>query len=431
MNKYVIRGGRPLFGEVTISGAKNAAVGIIPAALLVDGVCRIENIPQISDVTLFFSMLEELGARVRVLNRHAVEIDSRHIHSTRAGYDLARRIRASYYLLGALLGRKGEATGAMPGGCDFGGRPIDQHIKGFTAMGASVSIEGGYITTRAEGGRMRGANVYLDVVSVGATMNIMMAAVLADGYTVIENAAREPHIVDLANFLNSMGADVKGAGTDSIRIRGVERLSGGTYAIIPDQIEAGTYMAAVAAAGGQVLIKNVIPKHMDCISVKLREMGADIEENGDEILIRRNGPLCRANVKTMPYPGFPTDMQPQIVTVLSLAKGTSLVTESVWNSRFKYVDELRRLGARIHVDGKIAIVEGVDRLMGAPVESPDLRAGAALVVAALAAEGETEIGQVQYIERGYEDIVGKLRALGADIRIIDVPDMENEEQSIG
>ena len=431
MNKYVIRGGRPLFGEVTISGAKNAAVGIIPAALLVDGVCRIENIPQISDVTLFFSMLEELGARVRVLNRHAVEIDSRHIHSTRAGYDLARRIRASYYLLGALLGRKGEATVAMPGGCDFGVRPIDQHIKGFTAMGASVSIEGGYITTRAENGRMKGANVYLDVVSVGATMNIMMAAVLADGYTVIENAAREPHIVDLANFLNSMGADVKGAGTDSIRIRGVERLTGGTYAIIPDQIEAGTYMAAVAAAGGQVLIKNVIPKHMDCISVKLREMGADIVENGDEILIRRNGPLCRANVKTMPYPGFPTDMQPQIVTVLSLAKGTSLVTESVWNSRFKYVDELRRLGARIHVDGKIAIVEGVDRLMGAPVESPDLRAGAALVVAALAAEGETEIGQVQYIERGYEDIVGKLRALGADIRIIDVPDMENEEQSIG
>ena len=431
MNKYVIRGGRPLFGEVTISGAKNAAVGIIPASLLVDGVCRIENIPQISDVTLFFSMLEELGARVRVLNRHAVEIDSRHIHSTRAGYDLARRIRASYYLLGALLGRKGEATVAMPGGCDFGVRPIDQHIKGFTAMGASVSIEGGYITTRAEGGRMKGANVYLDVVSVGATMNIMMAAVLADGYTVIENAAREPHIVDLANFLNSMGADVKGAGTDSIRIRGVERLTGGTYAIIPDQIEAGTYMAAVAAAGGQVLIKNVIPKHMDCISVKLREMGVEIEENGDEILIRRSGPLCRANVKTMPYPGFPTDMQPQIVTVLSLAKGTSLVTESVWNSRFKYVDELKRLGARIHVDGKIAIVEGVDRLTGAPVESPDLRAGAALVVAAQAAEGETEIGQVQYIERGYEDIVGKLRALGADIRIIDVPDMENEEQSIG
>ena len=431
LNKYVIRGGRPLFGEVTISGAKNAAVGIIPAALLVDGVCRIENIPQISDVTLFFSMLEELGARVRVLNRHAVEIDSRHIHSTRAGYDLARRIRASYYLLGALLGRKGEATVAMPGGCDFGVRPIDQHIKGFTAMGASVSIEGGYITTRAQNGRMKGANVYLDVVSVGATMNIMMAAVLAEGNTVIENAAREPHIVDLANFLNSMGADVKGAGTDSIRIRGVERLSGGTYAIIPDQIEAGTYMAAVAAAGGQVLIKNVIPKHMDCISVKLREMGVDIEENGDEILIRRNGPLCRANVKTMPYPGFPTDMQPQIVTVLSLAKGTSLVTESVWNSRFKYVDELKRLGARIHVDGKIAIVEGVECMTGAPVESPDLRAGAALVVAALAAEGETEIGQVQYIERGYEDMVGKLRALGADIRVIDVPDMENEEQSIG
>ena len=431
MNQYIIRGGRPLFGEVTISGAKNAAVGIIPAALLVDGVCRIENIPQISDVTLFFAMLEELGARVRVLNRHAVEIDSRHIHSTRAGYDLARRIRASYYLLGALLGRKGEATVAMPGGCDFGVRPIDQHIKGFTAMGAAVEVEGGYINARARDGRMKGANVYLDMASVGATMNIVMAAALAEGNTVIENAAREPHIVDLANFLNSMGADIRGAGTDTIRIRGVERLSGGTYAIIPDQIEAGTYMTAVAAAGGQVLIKNVIPKHLDCISVKLREMGVDIQENGDEILIRRSGPICRATVKTMPYPGFPTDMQPQIVTVLALAKGTSLVTESVWDNRFKYVDELKRLGARIHVDGRLAIVEGVEKFIGAPVVAPDLRAGAALVVAALAAEGVTEIEQVQFIERGYEDIVGKLRALGADIRMVDVPEAESEEQSIG
>ena len=431
MNQYIIRGGRPLFGEVTISGAKNAAVGIIPAALLVDGVCRIENIPQISDVTLFFAMLEELGAKVRVLNRHAVEIDSRNIHSTRAGYDLARRIRASYYLLGALLGRKGESTVALPGGCDFGVRPIDQHIKGFTAMGATVDVEGGYITARAANGRMKGANVYLDMASVGATMNIVMAAALADGNTVIENAAREPHIVDLANFLNSMGADIRGAGTDTIRIRGVERLTGGTYAIIPDQIEAGTYMAAVAAAGGQVLIKNVIPKHLDCISVKLREMGVEIEENGDEILIRRHGPLCRATVKTMPYPGFPTDMQPQIVAVLALAKGTSLVTESVWDNRFKYVDELKRLGARIHVDGRLAIVEGVEKFIGAPVVSPDLRAGAALVVAALAAEGTTEIEQVQFIERGYEDIVGKLRALGADIRMVDVPDSEAEEQNIG
>ncbi len=431
LNQYIIRGGRPLFGEVTISGAKNAAVGIIPASLLVDGVCRIENIPQISDVTLFFAMLEELGARVRVLNRHAVEIDSRHIHSTRAGYDLARRIRASYYLLGALLGRKGESTVALPGGCDFGVRPIDQHIKGFTAMGATVEVEGGYITARAAGGRMKGANVYLDMASVGATMNIVMAAALAEGNTVIENAAREPHIVDLANFLNSMGADIRGAGTDTIRIRGVERLTGGTYAIIPDQIEAGTYMTAVAAAGGQVLIKNVIPKHMDCISVKLREMGVEIQENGDEILIRRNGPLCRATVKTMPYPGFPTDMQPQIVAVLALAKGTSLVTESVWDNRFKYVDELKRLGARIHVDGRLAIVEGVEKFTGAPVVAPDLRAGAALVVAALAAEGTTEIEQVQFIERGYEDIVGKLRALGADIRMVDVPDSEAEEQNIG
>ena len=278
---------------------------------------------------------------------------------------------------------------------------------------------------------MKGANVYLDMASVGATMNIVMAAALAEGNTVIENAAREPHIVDLANFLNSMGADIRGAGTDTIRIRGVERLSGGTYAIIPDQIEAGTYMTAVAAAGGQVLIKNVIPKHLDCISVKLREMGVDIQENGDEILIRRSGPICRATVKTMPYPGFPTDMQPQIVTVLALAKGTSLVTESVWDNRFKYVDELKRLGARIHVDGRLAIVEGVEKFIGAPVVAPDLRAGAALVVAALAAEGVTEIEQVQFIERGYEDIVGKLRALGADIRMVDVPEAESEEQSIG
>ena len=299
MNKYIIHGGRPLFGEVTISGAKNAAVAIIPAALLVDGVCRIENIPQISDVTLFFSILDELGARVRVLNQHAVEIDCRTVRSTHPSYDMARRIRASYYLLGALLGRFGEATVAMPGGCNFGVRPIDQHVKGFRAMGAEVT-EGNFVHAAARGGRLSGANVYMDVVSVGATMNIMMAAVLADGTTTIENAAKEPHIVDLANFLNSMGADIKGAGTDSIRIKGVERLSGGTYCIIPDQIEAGTYMAAVAATGGQLLIRNIIPKHMDCISAKLMEMGVTVEEQDDTMLIRRSGPLQRANVKTLP-----------------------------------------------------------------------------------------------------------------------------------
>ena len=419
----MIRGGRRLYGEVTVSGAKNAAVAIIPAALLVDGVCRIENIPQISDVTLFFSILEELGAKVRVLNRHAIEIDCHAIHSTRPSYDLARRIRASYYLLGALLGRFGQATVAMPGGCNFGVRPIDQHIKGFTTMGAEVSVEGGFIHTAAKNGRLTGAPVYLDVVSVGATMNIMMAATLADGVTTIENAAKEPHIVDLANFLNSMGADIKGAGTDSIKIRGVERLTGGSYGIIPDQIEAGTYMAAVAATGGELLLKNVIPKHMDCISAKLMEMGVTVEEEDDTLLIRRTGPLLKANVKTLPYPGVPTDMQPQITAVLALAEGTSLVTEGVYGAnRFKYVDELKRLGAHIQVDGKVAVVEGVQQLVGAPIQACDLRAGAALVIAGLAAQGTTELSHVQYIERGYEDLVGKLRAVGADISLLDDPD---------
>ena len=428
----MIRGGRELFGEVTVSGAKNAAVAIIPAALLVDGVCRIENIPQISDVTLFFSILEELGAKVRVLNRHAIEIDCHAIHSTRPSYDLARRIRASYYLLGALLGRFGQATVAMPGGCNFGVRPIDQHIKGFTTMGAEVSVEGGFIHTAAKNGRLVGAPVYLDVVSVGATMNIMMAAVLAEGTTTIENAAKEPHIVDLANFLNSMGADIKGAGTDSIKIRGVERLSGGTYGIIPDQIEAGTYMAAVAATGGQLLLKNVIPKHMECISAKLMEMGVSVTEGDDTLLVRRSGPLTKTNVKTLPYPGFPTDMQPQITAVLALAEGTSLVTEGVYGAnRFKYVDELKRLGAHIQVDGKVAVVEGVKQLVGAPIQACDLRAGAALVIAGLAAQGTTELSHIQYIERGYEDLVGKLRAVGADISLVDVPDTADADTHAG
>ena len=432
MNKYMIRGGRELYGEITVSGAKNAAVAIIPAALLVDGVCRIENIPQISDVTLFFSILEELGARVRVLNRHAIEIDCRAIHSTRPSYDLARRIRASYYLLGALLGRFGQATVAMPGGCNFGVRPIDQHIKGFTTMGADVSVEGGFIHTAARGGRLVGAPVYLDVVSVGATMNIMMAAALAQGTTTIENAAKEPHIVDLANFLNSMGADIKGAGTDSIKIRGVERLTGGTYCIIPDQIEAGTYMAAVAATGGQLLLKNVIPKHMECISAKLMEMGVSVVEDDDSLLVRRTSPLLKTNVKTLPYPGFPTDMQPQITAVLALAQGTSLVTEGVYGAnRFKYVDELKRLGAHIQVDGKVAVVEGVPQLVGAPIQACDLRAGAALVIAGLAAQGVTELSHINYIERGYEDLVGKLRAVGADISLVDVPDDSDAETHVG
>ena len=430
MNQYIVNGNRPLFGEVTISGAKNAAVAIIPAALMVDGICRIENIPQISDVTLLFSILDELGAKVRVLNQHAVEIDSRHIHSTKPSFDLVRKIRASYYLIGALLGRFGEATVAMPGGCNFGVRPIDQHVKGFKALGAEVT-EGNFVEAVAKNGRLVGAHVYMDVVSVGATMNVMMAAALAEGTTTIENAAKEPHIVDLANFLNSMGADIKGAGTDSIRIRGVEKLVGGSYCIIPDQIEAGTYMTAVAATGGQLLIKNIIPKHMECISAKLVEMGVHVEEMDDTLLVRRSAPLQRANVKTQPYPGFPTDMQPQIATVMALAEGTSMVTEAVWNNRFRYVDELKRLGAKITVDGRVAVIEGIDHFVGAPIEACDLRAGAAMVVAALAAHGTTEISHVQYIERGYEDLVGKLQSVGADIRIVEVPDEELAMENIG
>lgn len=422
MTKYIVQGGHPLFGEVHISGAKNAAVAIIPAALLVDGVCRIENIPQISDVTALLKILEQLGANVRFLNRSDVEIDCRHIATTQVSQELAHKIRASYYLIGALLGRFGEAEVSMPGGCNFGGvRPIDQHVKGFAAMGAEVR-EGDFICAKASGDRMKGANVYLDVVSVGATMNIMMAAALADGTTVIENAAKEPHIVDLANFLNSMGANIKGAGTDTIRIFGVDKLHGGTYAIIPDQIEAGTYMTAVAAAGGEVRINNVIPKHLDCITAKLVEMGVDIKEEGDALIVRREGKLTSTNVKTMPYPGFPTDMQPQIAAVLCLAEGTSILNEGVWDNRYRYADEFRRMGANIQVNGKVAVIEGVRALTGAPVCACDLRAGAAMIVAGLAANGVTEIDQVYHIERGYEGIVQKLSKLGADIHEEVIPE---------
>ena len=390
LTKYVIHGGRPLFGEIAISGAKNAAVAIIPATLLVDGVCRIENIPQISDVTLILNILQDLGADVRTVDRTTVDIDCSHIHNAPVSEALARKIRASYYLIGALLGRFGSAEVPPPGGCDLGGRPIDQHIKGFVAMGAEVDVKGGYIHAAAKDGRLNGTTVYMDIVSVGATMNIMLAAALAKGLTIIENAAKEPHIVDLANFLNSMGADIMGAGTDVIKIRGVDRLGGGSYSIIPDQIEAGTYMAATAAAGGSVLIKNVIPKHLECITAKLVEMGVDIEERDDAVLVRRNGPLSRANVKTLPYPGFPTDMQPQIAAVLCLAKGTSVITEGVWDNRYRYVDEFRRMGAQIQVDGKIAVIEGVEKLTGARLRACDLRAGAAMIIAALAAHGTSE-----------------------------------------
>ena len=428
MTKYIVQGGHPLFGEVRISGAKNAAVAIIPAALLVDGVCRIENIPQISDVTALLKILEQLGANVRFLNRSSVEIDCRHISTTQVSQELAHKIRASYYLIGALLGRFGEAEVSMPGGCNFGGvRPIDQHVKGFVAMGAEVR-EGDFICAKAESGRMKGANIYLDVVSVGATMNIMMAAVLAEGTTVIENAAKEPHIVDLANFLNSMGADIKGAGTDTIRIFGVDKLHGGSYAIIPDQIEAGTYMAAVAACGGQVLVRGIIPKHMDCITAKLQEMGVQVEEQDDTLLVRRSGKLHRANVKTLPYPGFPTDMQPQITVALCLAEGTSMVTEGVWDNRYRYVGELTRMGAQIRVEGRSAVVEGVEHLNAASVQAYDLRAGAAMVIAALAAEGTSEVSNVHYIERGYEDIIEKLRSIGAQIESVECEEVVETRQ---
>ena len=428
MTKYIVQGGQPLFGEVRISGAKNAAVAIIPAALLVNGVCRIENIPQISDVTALLKILEQLGAKVRFLNRSDVEIDCRHIATTQVSQELAHKIRASYYLIGALLGRFGEAEVSMPGGCNFGGvRPIDQHVKGFVAMGAEIR-EGDFICAKADGGRMKGANIYLDVVSVGATMNIMMAAALAEGTTVIENAAKEPHIVDLANFLNSMGADIKGAGTDTIRIFGVDRLHGGSYAIIPDQIEAGTYMAAVAACGGQVLVRGIIPKHMDCITAKLQEMGVQVEEQDDTLLVRHAGRLRRTNVKTLPYPGFPTDMQPQITVALCLAEGTSMVTEGVWDNRYRYVGELTRMGAQIRVEGRSAVVEGVERLNAASVQAYDLRAGAAMVIAALAADGVSEVTNVHYIERGYEDIIGKLRGIGAKIESVECEEIVESRQ---
>ena len=425
MEKYIINGGNKLEGTVEISGAKNAAVAIIPAALMVKGVCRLENLPQISDTDTLLRILNYMGASIRTINRSTVEIDCTDVRIDSLPDDiwaLTRRIRASYYLIGAMLGRFGAACSTMPGGCNFGVRPIDQHIKGFTALGADVRVEGGFIQARANNGHLEGARIYLDKVSVGATINIIIAAATAEGRTIIENVAREPHIVDLANFLNSMGADIRGAGTDVIKIRGVRQLHGGTYALIPDQIEAGTYMAAVAAAGGCVKVANVIPKHLDCISSKLREMNVEIEEGDDFVVVRREGDLRHTNIKTMPYPGFPTDMQPQIGAVLCTAGGLSILTEGVWDNRYKYIEELRKMGAQVQVDGRTAFIQGVDRLSGATVRACDLRGGAAVVIAGLAAHGVTRVEDIQYIERGYQNIVGKLQALGADIRCVDEPD---------
>ena len=418
LDKFVITGGNRLTGEVTISGAKNAAIAIIPAAILSDGVCRIENIPNITDVSSITRILYDMGAQVRTIDKSTLEIDPRKIHTCVASYELAKHIRGSYYLLGALLGRFSHAVVTMPGGCDFGVRPIDQHLKGFAALGASYKLDGGMVDVRAE--QLKGSHIYLDVVSVGATVNIILAAVRAKGMTVIENAAKEPHIVDLANFLNSMGADIRGAGTDVIKIYGVEHLNGTTYSIIPDQIEAGTYMVAAAATSGDVLIKNVIPKHLESITAKLEEMGVEVTEYDDSIRVRREGPLNKCNIKTMPHPGFPTDMQPQIAVLLSIANGTSIINESVWDNRFRYIEELKRMGAQISVDGRLAVIEGVDHLSAAPVKATDLGAGAAMIIAALCAQGTSEVEDIQHIERGYENIEEKFRNLGADINRVHI-----------
>lgn len=414
MEQLIIRGRKRLQGEVTVNGAKNAAVAVIPAAILCDNICTIENLPYIDDVISLANTLNDMGVKCEFVDPHTLRIDSRNINNFCATYESVKKIRASYYLLGALLGRYKKAEVAFPGGCNFGTRPIDQHIKGFTALGADVAVEHGMIKASAE--KLVGAQIYLDVVSVGATINIMLAAVLAEGTTIIENAAKEPHVVDTANFLNSMGANVKGAGTDVIRIIGVEKLSGTNYMIIPDQIEAGTYMMAGAITCGDVTVKNLIPKHMESLSAKLIEMGVNVEEGDDFIRVSVTNPLKAVNVKTLPYPGFPTDLQPQMSALLSVVEGTSIITESVWDNRFQYIDELKRLGADIKVEGRVAVIKGIKKLSGAQVCATDLRAGAGLVLAALAAEGETTISNLQYIDRGYEAIEKKLGGLGADIK---------------
>lgn len=420
MARYEINGGAPLNGTVTISGAKNAAVAILPAALLVPGVCRIENVPDISDVRILLDILRGMGCSIHMPEANVVEIDSSNVHCTEPDKDLVCKMRASYYLMGALLGRFGKAHVALPGGCNFASRPIDQHIKGFLLLGADVDDTDTYVALKPSEEGLRGGRVSLDMASVGATMNIMIAATLLPGQTVIENAAKEPHIVDLANFLNTMGARITGAGTDTVKIRGVNALHGGTYAIIPDQIEAGTYLAAVTAVGGNVLVQNVIPKHLECITSKLAEMGAKITVYDDSVRIVSNGKLRHTTVKTRPYPGFPTDMQAQVCVCMVLANGVSRLTESVYETRFfGYCTELQSMGANIHISGKTATVIGVDHLIGAEVYAHDLRAGAALVIAGLAAQGSTHVEDIHYVERGYENLIEKLNALGADIRRVE------------
>ena len=420
MMKYMIRGGNPLTGEVVIGGAKNAALGIIVAAIMANEPVTIENIPDVDDVRVLLDAVESIGAIVERLDQTTVRINGALINDVNVDQDAIRKIRGSYYLVGALLGKYKKALVALPGGCQIGSRPIDQHIKGFEQLGAKVSIHHGKIDAKAE--QLHGNHIYLDCPSVGATINIMMAACMAEGKTIIENPAKEPHIVDVANFLNSMGANIRGAGTDAIRIRGVQKLHGSEYSIIPDQIEAGTFMLMVAATRGDVLIKNVIPKHLEAITAKLTEIGCRVDEYDDCVRVRADKRLSYANVKTMPYPGFPTDMQPQMTTLLALSMGTSIVTETIFETRLKYVGELRRMGANITVEGNAAFITGVENFTGAEVSAPDLRAGAALVMAGLAAEGITAVDQIHYIERGYERFEDKIKALGGKIEKVDVED---------
>lgn len=415
MDKLVINGPTKLKGEVTISGAKNAAVAILPATLLIDGVCTIDNLPDISDVKMSCKILEELGAKITWITDHEIEIDTRNISCTKAPLDMTSKFRASYYLLGSLLGRCKSAEVGLPGGCNLGARPIDQHIKAFEALGAKVDVAQGKITAKVK--KLVGTSIYMDIVSVGATINAILAAVLSEGTTTIDNAAKEPHIVDVANFLNTMGADIRGAGTDVIKINGVKSLHGNvTYSIVPDQIEAGTFMLAAVASKGDVLIKNCIPEHLDCITAKIIEIGGNVEDYGDSLRVSMNKRPTKATVKTLPYPGFPTDMQPQIGVALSIADGTSVIHESIWDSRFQYTFELNKMGAKITAQGKTAMIEGVKSLSGAPVYATDLRAGAALIIAGIIANGETQLYNIEHIDRGYENIEEKFRKLGANIQ---------------
>ena len=430
MEQYVIKGGNPLVGEVEIGGAKNAALAILAAAVMTDDTVMIENMPDVRDTNVMLQAMESIGVRVERVDRHTVKINAHNVNGHVIEDDYIKKIRASYYLIGALLGKYKKAEVSLPGGCNIGSRPIDQHLKGFRALGAGVDIAHGMIIAQAD--ELKGNHIYLDLVSVGATINVMMAAVMAQGVTIIENAAKEPHVVDVANFLNSMGANIKGAGTDVIRVRGVESLHGTEYAIIPDQIEAGTFMFAAAVTKGDVTVKNVIPKHLESISAKLLEIGCEIEESDDAVRVVAAKPLTHTHVKTLPYPGFPTDMQPQITVALALSSGTSIVTESIFENRFKYVDELTRMGADIKVEGNTAIINGIGKYTGASITAPDLRAGAALVLAGLAAEGFSSVDDIRYIERGYEDFEVKLRSLGAQIEKVDsTRDMQKFKLRIG